>query len=283
MTVLVLGALTSATIALVAIGFSLIYGVGGIINLAHGSFFMIAAYATFSATDHGVPLTLAALFGVAMAALGGVIMFAVIYPIRHQEVAILIATLSIAILTQQLVRNFYGGQEKQLPSFIDGRAEVFGVAVQESRLFAGIAAAVVIAVVVLVLVKSPAGRMVRAVAEDEEAARLIGVRPELVTLIVIASGAGLAGLAGVLTAPYGVVSPLMWVLPLTQAFAIVILGGLGSVYGTLLASVVVGYLDRIVAFNVNNGEVYVGLVTIVVILATLVLRPSGLLGQKVAA
>lgn len=280
---LVLGALTSVTIALVAIGFSLIYGVGGLVNLAHGSFFMIAAYATFSAADNGAPLLLAAFFGVAMAALGGVIMFAIVYPIRHQDVAVLIATLSIAILTQQLVRNFYGGQEKQLPAFANGSTEILGVTVLQSRLFAGVAAAVVLALAVLILVKTPAGRVARAVTEDEEAARLIGVRPELVTLIVIASGAGLAGLAGVLTAPYGVVSPLMWVLPLTQAFAIVILGGLGSIYGTLLASLIIGYLDRFVAFNIVDGEIYVGLVTIVVILATLVLRPAGLLGDKVAA
>jgi branched-chain amino acid transport system permease protein len=74
----------------------------------------------------------------------------------------------------------------------------------------------------------------------------------------------------------------MWLLPLTQAFAIVILGGLGSLYGTILAAVVVGFLDRFVAFTFDNGEIYVGLITIAVILTTLVVRPSGLLGKAVA-
>ena len=121
--------------------------------------------------------------------------------------------------------------------------------------------------------------MVRAVAEDDEAAVLVGVRPERVTLYVLAIGAGLAGLAGVLVAPYGVLTPTMWLLPLTQAFAIVILGGLGSVQGTVLASVIVGFLDRFVAFTFTNGDIKVGLVTIAVILGTLVLRPQGLLGK----
>jgi branched-chain amino acid transport system permease protein len=278
--VLVQGALTSATIALVALGFSLVYGVGGIVNLAHGSFFMIGAYSAYAATDAGAPLAVAAIVGIGAAMLAGVLLERlVIAPIRHQEVAVLIATLAVAILVESAVRFFYGGLERQLPSFVDGAVSVLGVDLQAARLLAGLVALVTIVVVLLVLSRSPAGRMVRAVAEDEEAAVLVGVRPERVTLYVLAIGAGLAGLAGVLVAPYGVLTPTMWLLPLTQAFAIVILGGLGSIQGTVLASVVVGFLDRFVAFNVQDGDIKVGLVTVAVILATLVLRPQGLLGK----
>lgn len=280
MDVLVQGALTSATIALVALGFSLVYGVGGIINLAHGSFFMIAAYAAYEVEQVGAPLILAVLAGVLAAMLAGVLLERlVIAPIRHQEVAVLISTLAVAILVQSLIQYFFGGLERQLPSFVDGSVNILGVPIQSSRLFAGIVATITIVIVLLVLQKTPVGRMVRAVAEDAEAAVIVGVRPERVTLYVLAIGAGLAGLAGVMTAPYGVVSPFMWLLPLTQAFAIVILGGLGSITGTVLAAVVVGFLDRFVAFNVQDGDIYVGLVTIAVILATLVLRPAGLLGK----
>ena len=280
MDVLVQGAITSATIALVALGFSLVYGVGGIVNLAHGSFFMIGAYAAYAATEADMPLLLAALVGVAAAMLSGVLLDRlVIAPIRHQEVAVLIATLAVAILVQSVVQFFYGGLERQLPGFVDGSVNVLGVGLRQTELLAGLMALLVIVVVLLVLTKSPAGRMVRAVAEDEEAAVLVGVRPERVTLYVLAIGAGLAGLAGVLVAPYGVLTPTMWLLPLTQAFAIVILGGLGSIQGTVLASVVIGFLDRFVAFNVKDGGIKIGLVTVAVILATLVLRPQGLLGK----
>jgi len=278
--VLVQGAITSAVIALVALGFSLVYGVGGIVNLAHGSFFMIGAYSAYAVTETGAPLLVAATVGILAAMLAGVLLERlVIAPIRHREVAVLIATLAVAILVESGVRFFYGGLERQLPGFVDGAVDVFGVGLQQARLLAGAVALFTIVAVLLALTRSPAGRMVRAVAEDEEAARLIGVRPERVTLYVLAIGAGLAGLAGVLTAPYSVLTPTMWLLPLTQAFAIVILGGLGSIQGTVLASGVVGFLDRFVAFNVKDGDIKVGLVTVAVILATLVLRPQGLLGK----
>ena len=280
MDVLVQGALTSAVIALVALGFSLVYGVGGIVNLSHGSFFMIGAYSAYAMTETGAPLILAAVVGVLAAVLAGVLLERlVIAPIRHQEVAVLIATLAVAILVQSGVQFFYGGLERQLPGFVDGAMSIGGVSLQQTRVLAGVVALATIVTVLLVLTRSPAGRMVRAVAQDEEASRLIGVRPERVTLYVLAIGAGLAGLAGVLTAPYGVLTPTMWLLPLTQAFAIVILGGLGSIPGTVLASVVVGFLDRFIAFNVKDGDIKVGLVTVAVILATLVLRPQGFLGK----
>jgi branched-chain amino acid transport system permease protein len=200
--VLVQGALTSAVIALVALGFSLVYGVGGIVNLAHGSFFMLGAYSAYAMTQRGAPLLVAAVVGVLAAMVAGVLLERlVIAPIRHQEVAVLISTLAVAILVQSGVQFFYGGLERQLPGFVSGRVEVLGVGLQQTRVLAGLVALVAVVAVLLVLSKTPAGRMVRAVAEDEEASRLIGVRPERVTLYVLAIGAGLAGLAGVLTAP----------------------------------------------------------------------------------
>lgn len=284
MEVLVQGALTSATIALVALGFSLVYGVGGVLNLAHGSFFMVGAYGAVATVEAGAPLAVAALVGVAAAVVAGLLLERlVITPVRHQEVALLIATLAVAILLQSVVEYFFEAADRQLPGFVDGAVSVLGVNVQSSRVLAGVVAAIAVVTVLLVLQRTPAGRIVRAVAEDAEAAVLVGIRPERVTRYVLAAGAGLAGLAGVLVAPYTVVNPTMWLLPLTQAFAIVILGGLGSVRGTVLAAVVVGYLDRFVAYQVPDGEVKVGLVTIAVIIATLVLRPSGLLGKPGAA
>lgn len=283
MDVLVQGALTSATLALVALGFSLVYGVARIVNLTHGSFFMIAAYAAYAVVQAGAPLLVAVIVGVLAAGVGGLLLdLLVLKRLEHQEVALLIATLSAAVLIDSAVRYIYGARDRRLPSFADGATTVFGVQVLSSRVVAGVVAAVTIAIVLAILRYTPAGRMVRAVAEDPEAAVLIGIRPARVTLAVVVIGSALAGLAGVMSAPYGVVNPTMWLLPLTQAFAIVILGGLGSVNGTILAAVVVGFLDRFVAFTFSGGEIYVGLITIVVILTTLVVRPSGLLGKPVA-
>lgn len=284
MEVLIQGALTSATIALVAVGFSLVYGVGGILNLAHGSFFMLGAYATYEMTERGAPLLVAIVVAVGVAAVGGVLLERlVIAPIRHQEVALLIATLAVALLFQQVLLAIYGDINQRVPAVFTGRLEVFGVALQQSRLFAAVVSVMAIAILLLVLARTPIGRVVAAVAEDEEGARLVGIRPEVVTLAIVALGAALAGLAGALVAPNAIVDPGMWLLPLTQAFAIVILGGLGSIKGTVLAAVIVGYLDTFVRYNIDDGQIKAGLVTVVVILATLVLRPTGLLGKKATA
>jgi branched-chain amino acid transport system permease protein len=281
--ILVQGALTSATLALVALGFSLVFGVGNIVNLTHGSFFMIGAYAAFAMTQADAPLLLAAVVGVASAGLGGLLLNELVLKrLKHQNVALLISTLSAAVLIDSVVRFIYGAQDRRLPGFVDGATSIFGVQVLSTRVAAGVVAAITIAIVLAVLQFTPVGRMVRAVAEDAEAATLVGVRPDRVILYVVIIGSALAGLAGVMAAPYGVVNPTMWLLPLTQAFAIVILGGLGSINGTILAAIIVGFLDRFVAFTFSGGEIYVGLITITVILGTLVLRPTGLLGKEVA-
>jgi branched-chain amino acid transport system permease protein len=281
--VVVQGTLTSATLALVALGFSLVFGVGGTINLAHGSFFMIGAYTAVAVSETGAPLLVAAVAGVAAAGLAGVLLDRlVVHPVRDQHVTVLIATLAVAILVESLARLLFGTADRHLPAFASGRLSVLGVGVLQARVVAFAVASVAVAVVVLVLQRTRAGMVVRATAEDAEAAQLMSVRTDRVSLSVLALGASLAGLAGVVVAPFQVVHPGMWLGPLTQAFAIVILGGLGSVGGTLLAAVVVGFLDRAVAFGLPDGETKVGLVTIGVILLTLVIRPQGLRGKAVA-
>ncbi len=130
MDVLVQGALTSATIALVALGFSLVYGVGGIVNLAHGSFFMIGAYTAYAVQRQRRARWWSRPWPASRAAMvaGVLLERLVIAPIRHQEVAVLIATLAVAILVESLTRFFFGGLERQLPSFVARpRCDVLGV------------------------------------------------------------------------------------------------------------------------------------------------------------
>ena len=276
--ILVQGTLTSATLALVALGFSLVFGVGGTVNLAHGSFFMIGAYAAYRVVDAGAPLLVGAVAGVLAAMAAGVLLdIFVVRPLRHQEVTLLIATLAVAILTEAVIRIIFGTADRNLRGFVNGSTNILGERVLSTRVVAFIVGAVVVATVLLVLTKTRAGRVIRSTAEDAEAAQLMAVRTDRVNMGVLALGAGLAGLAGVMVAPFQVVYPQMWLLPLTQAFAIVILGGLGSIQGTVVAAVLVGFLDRAVAYTFDEAKV--GLVTIAVIIVTLVVRPQGLLGK----
>jgi branched-chain amino acid transport system permease protein len=193
-------------------------------------------------------------------------------------VTVLILTLAAALAIDAAARVFFGTANRSAPEFVSGSIEILGVNVVAQRVVAGLVAVVVVVAVLLVLAKTPIGRTVRAVAEDGEAASLMGINTDRMNLGVMMLGAALAGLAGIMVAPFDVVFPGMWLFPLTQAFAITILGGLGSISGTVMAAFIVGFLDRGVAFLVPNGETLVELVTVAVILATLILRPGGLRG-----
>ena len=335
--VLVQGAVTSAVLALIALGFSVVYGVGGTVNLAHGSFYMLGAYGSIwflfmvdgGASPGNWLLLVAMLAGLALAALGGLVVDQlVVRPVAGvialavalvtaavansagisggtsfvlglalgaaagaaaglvvtrkaggTEVTVLITTLATALLLQSLVAYSFGERNRGVPGLRSDSIDVLGVTVQTTRLIAFAVGVVVVVAAILLLNKTPVGRVVRAVAQDGEAATLMGIRTGVVSAGVMVAGAVLAGLAGVLVTPYQAASPIMWLQPLTLAFAVVILGGLGSVAGTLLAAVVIGYLDRAVAFLVPQGEVYAPLFTAAVILTVLVVRPQGLLGE----
>lgn len=282
--ILIHGLLTSGVLALLALGFSLVYGVGGIVNLAHGSFFMVGAYLAVGASSAwGVPVAVAALVGVVGAAAAGVVLDRVIVrPVRNEPITVLIVTLGAAIFIAAGVRHFFGTADRNLDGLVGGSVSILGVQIQSTRVLAFVVSALSVAGALAILRLTSAGRNVRAVAQDPEAATLMGIDPARVLLAVMATGAGLAGLAGVMTAPFGAVFPDMWLTPLTQAFAIVILGGLGSIEGTVLAAILLGFVDRAVAFGLPNGERYVGLVSISVILVTLIARPQGILGRKIA-
>ena len=283
--ILVQGAVTSAVLALVALGFSLVYGVGGTVNLAHGSYFMVGAYgAAVAEARFDAPLALAALIGILSAGVVGLLVDQlVIRPVRSSEVTVLITTLATALLLQSVVTFFFGQpRNRGLSGFVSGGTSVLGVTVQSTRILALVVGVVVVGAALAVLAFTSIGRTVRAVAQDPEAAQLMGVRTTLVSAGVMVAGAMLAGLAGVMVTPYETANPTMWLIPLTQAFAVVILGGLGSIGGTIAAAAVIGFLDRAVAFGLPDGAVLAPLVTAVVILVTLVVRPQGLVPGKAA-
>ena len=283
--IIVQGAVTSAVLALVALGFSLVYGVGGTVNLAHGSYFMVGAYgASVAEARFDAPLLLAAAIGVLAAGVVGLLVDQlVIRPVRASEVTVLITTLSTALLLQSVVTFFFGQPyNRGLSGFVRGGTDLLGVTVQSTRILALVVGVVVVGAAVAVLAFTSIGRTVRAVAQDPEAAQLMGVRTTVVSAGVMVAGAMLAGLAGVMVTPYQSANPTMWLIPLTQAFAVVILGGLGSIGGTIAAAGIIGFLDRAVAFGLPDGAVLAPLVTAVVILGTLILRPQGLVPGKAA-
>jgi branched-chain amino acid transport system permease protein len=279
--VLILGALNSAIYAMLALGFTLVFGVGRVVNLAHGAFYAIGTYVAYTlVVVAGLPLLFGALAAVLLGALVGTgIDRFLIHPVRRSAFAVLIVTVVFALFTQEVIYAAYGYTSRNIPSFTTQTLSVLGVVVAGQRALAFVVALVAIAVVWILIYRTRFGSAVLAVAADREAAVYLGVDADRVSRAVMALSAGLAAAAGVLVAPLFVVSPQMWVVPLVKSFAIVILGGLGSIPGSLLAAVLLGYSETTVSRFVSSA--FSEMVPLAVILITLLLRPSGLLGRRV--
>ena len=279
--VLILGALNSAIYAMLALGFTLIFGVGGVVNLAHGAFYALGVYIAYTlVVVLGLPLLAGAVGAIlAVALIGMGIDRVLIRPVRRSVLAVLTITIVFALFTEQVIFAFYGYTSRNIPSFTTQTLKVLGVTVAGQRAIAFAIAVIALASVWAVVYRTRFGSAILAVAQDREAAAYQGIDVEHISRAVMVLSAALAAAAGVLVAPVLVVSPQMWVVPLIKSFAVVILGGLGSIPGSLLASVLLGYSETAVSRFASSA--LTELVPLVLILVTLLLRPSGLLGRQI--
>jgi branched-chain amino acid transport system permease protein len=279
--VLILGAINSAVYAMLALGFTLIFGVGRVVNLAHGSFYAMGVYIAYTlVVVLGLPLLVGTMAAVlAVAGIGLAMDRVLIRPLRHSVLAVLIITVVFALFAEQVIFAFYGYTSRNIPSFTTNTLTVLGVTVAGQRAIAFAASVIALSLVWLLVYRTRFGSAILAVSQDREAATYLGIDVDHVSRTVMVLSAALAAMAGVLVAPVLVVSPQMWVLPLIKSFAVVILGGLGSIPGSLLASVLLGYSETAVSRFVSST--LTELIPLVLILVTLLVRPSGLLGRRI--
>jgi branched-chain amino acid transport system permease protein len=280
--VLVYGAVSSVIYALLALGFSLVFGVARVLNLCHGSFFAIAAYTVYVATTViGLPLWLGCLCGIVVAvAFAWVLEVVLVRPLRTNSLAVLMITLAVALLVEQVFLLVFGSQSVNVPAFFDGAATVFGVNISGQRLLMVGIGAVAIAAVWSFIHFTRFGAAILAVSQDPVAAQYVGIPADRMFAVVFAIAGGLAGLAAVLAAPFLSVAPDMYLLPMIKAFAIVIVGGMGSLGGSILAAFLLGYTETAVAFFYSSS--LSELVSLVAVFLVLAFRPAGLLGKRVA-
>jgi len=206
-----------------------------------------------------------------------------INPVRSESVAVLIITLALALFTERLLNAIYGGSSIGVPSFIQGGAQpvqlLFGNTEDPKRILMFFIGIFLILFVWFLMNKTKIGKGVLAVAQDKEAAVLMGVNPGFVYSFAISLSAILAGLAGVFTAPFlGDASLDMWLGPLIKAFAIVILGGLGNIFGSIAAAFILAFVEKITKYYYSSSLEEI--VFLIVIIAILIFRPQGLFGKK---
>lgn len=280
--ILVYGAVISAIYAMLAVGFTLIFGVARILNLAHGAFYALGAYAVYALTENlHVPLLLAAVIAVIAVAFFGVAMERILVrPLRRSQLAVLMITLSVALMVEQVLLLTFGSEARNVPSMINEAYQILGADISGQRLLALTASVVILAGLWLFMQHTRLGSAILAISQDAEAARYMGIPSDRIYSIVMGISAGIAAAAGVLVAPFQTVIPGMGLLPLVKAFAIVIVGGLGSIPGSILGALLLGYTETIIAFQISIE--WSQIVSVAAVLITLVLRPAGILGKRAA-
>jgi branched-chain amino acid transport system permease protein len=278
--ILVTGLVNGGVYALLAVGFSLVFGVARIVNIAHTAFYMLAAYCFYTLlVKVGLGFVPAALVSVAAVTLLAVLCYRlVIEPVRSHDAAVLIATIALALVFQELMLFSFGGHYLGIPSTLEGAVRVLGVGVPYQRLLILIVAAVMLAGAWFVLYRTRLGLAIRATANDLEVANLMGMNVHRVAMAAVAMSVALAAVAGVVVAPVFVVDPFMWLSPLVTMLAIVVLGGLGSLKGSLVGALVIGYVEAITVFAVPAGAYLKGAAALAIMVAVLLARPEGLFG-----
>jgi branched-chain amino acid transport system permease protein len=286
--ILIDGFAISALYALGAMGFTLIFGVSGVLNLSHGAIMVAAAVAAWAAASVlNTDSYTGALIGIFVALIMSfATYFVVVQPIQksrripneEKEIFVLTGTLLWGIMIQELIAYFFTNNAKTVLPIIEGVVNIMGVLTPKNEIFTAVVCCVVIALLWLLVNRTRTGKVVLAASMNPRGVTLLGHELNNVYIVVWAIYGVLAGLAGVLLGMFLGVSSYS-VGPLTaSAFSIVVLGGLGSVSGSLIAAIVVGYLETITAYLVNPA--YRTIPALLLLVVVMYIRPQGLLGRR---
>lgn len=275
------GVLNGSVYGLMAIGLTLIWGSLRILNLAHGALYIAGAYIAYGVLSAlALPVLVTFLLAVAGAAVIGLaIQLILINPILEnpgRDSASLIASLAAAIVVQSGILLVFGGQTKQLPPLLDGGFKV-GTTLMSYQGLLVIGAAVVCLVLMTVFLRvSRRGLAIRAISQNMDAARLMGIPIVPTFVVVMVISAALAGLAGVLLGSILFFTPSAGFTPMLMAMVVTIFGGLGSVTGTVWAAYIIGLMESFVAVFVGPSWALPGIFLFMIVI--LVIRPNGLFG-----
>jgi len=271
---------TGGVYALLAAGFSLIFGVARMINLAHTAFFMLAAYGMFFCSYQlGLDPILSIILSIVVTTLVAVASYKLLIDrVREHQVTVLLITIALAMVFQELMLLAFGAHFRAAPALIPGYLEVLGVRITNQQLLSLGIVLVVLVCVWALLLRTKLGLAIRATAQDTEIANLMGISVSRVLLITMGIAAALAAVAGVVVAPLWVVYPYMWLSPLVMVMAIVTLGGLGSIKGSVIGAFIIAFVETLVVFLVPAGAFLKLAFALLAMVIILVVRPEGLFG-----
>lgn len=270
--------------ALMALGYTMVYGIINLINFAHGDIYMVGAYVGFALTTFfNIGFLPALLISMAATSLLGIIIEKIAYkPLRKSpRITALITAISISLLLQYTIMYFVGPQTRTFPEVLESKSLKFlnGNVILDVKNIYIIAITLILMIALQFIVrKTKMGKAMRASSYDLEAAELMGVNVNKVISFTFAMGSALAGAAGVLVGIYyNTINPLMGSLPGLKAFVAAVLGGIGAIPGAVLGGFSLGIIETIV--SANGGSVFKDAVAFLILILVLLVRPNGLLGK----
>jgi branched-chain amino acid transport system permease protein len=278
------GLVSAATLALTAVGLGLVFGVMRVVNVAHGEFFMLGAVGAWFVTQTvpGPPwIGFVAAMLICPVLVAGIAALAdrlVLSRLKHDPEATIVATIGLLYIFQQVALSFFGPDARPVPAPFTLRLQFPWFGYSGYKLFVVLAAMVILAAVWWLMTRTKAGLIMRATQTDRAMAQAFGINVNRVYTWVFALGAGLAAVAAVLIVPINQAYYLMGGDPLLLAFIVVIIGGLGSLRGTVVAALMIGLSDGVISmfFTPTLAKIIATLAVAMV----LVFRPQGLFGAR---
>jgi len=270
----------SALYALVAMGFTLIFGVGNVLNLAHGGLLTVGGFAGYQVANiWGFSPLIGVVAATVVAAAGGLILYlGIIKQIQDQFISVMIITLLIGILVQHLIRIQYGTSKVTIAPIVPGSAELFGISVRLTSVAIFVLSWAIIGAVFFGINETRLGKAVIASSMNRKGARLAGIDQDQVNFYVWIVSSALAGLGGVLLLSVQAGSWQMGTQPLILSFSIVIIGGLGSIRGSVVGAYIIGSVETATTTLIDPR--LTGVSSLVLLIVVILARPNGLLGRE---
>ena len=281
MDIVIYGTINSFSLALLAIGFTLVYGISRLPNFAHGALYVVTGFIVWSFVNIlGIHYIAGILLSLVVTGLVGAALYQfVLIRVRGMATSEIIASYAIGLAILEGLRwRGFKGMSYTLPPFIEGSIAIAGVPVDLQRIIVVGIGAVVVAFLWLFTHYNKIGLALRGMAQDERAAMMLGIDSDIMALIAMALGSSLAGLAAAVLLPLGNIVVEAGYNVLILAIAVCIVGGLGSWVGAVLAAFMIGFAQIITdAYIASHFRMVVALLAIII---TLILRPSGLFGRQ---
>jgi len=274
------GLVFGAALGLLALGLTVIFGLLGVMNFAHGELYMFGAYAGIAAIGLTGSFWLALLAApLAVGVLGALTEVATLRPLyRREPLYGLILTFGLALVFRESARQIWGGDMRRILPPVEGSTPLLGMTYPNYRLFLLVFASALLLGIWLFFTRTRAGIIVRAAVQDAEMLDGLGVNVARVFTLTFAGSAALAAIAGLLLAPIFTVYPQMGVEMILLAFIVVILGGMGSMGGSVVAAFVIGITQSLLTLWMNPQRVAIAIFGIMIVV--LIVRPRGFFGRE---